>query len=173
MIRCGCWFCFCFNHGPAIRLHTLPHLAPPTENDFSPHQHEKGSFVCGCTEPAGTGIGPSALIAAAKRGLKKKPWSLCTRTRFCRVFPGSTLNHWMKTKILQPYMFPTELLLENAKTGTSWDQGKGHATSERRRMYKVLKLNTFRNVSGTTVLKRSRRAKKTRLIRMHLTQQHE
>ena len=34
-----------------------PTVARPTLNDFQPHPHEKVSFVCACTEPAGNGIG--------------------------------------------------------------------------------------------------------------------
>ena len=61
-----------FNHGPAMRLHTLPHLARPTQDDLQRHQHEKVSLVCvRAQSPPGLALVSCALSAVDKPGRKK------------------------------------------------------------------------------------------------------
>ena len=66
-------FCF-FKPWPCayiMCLHTLPHLARPTLNDFQPHHHEMVSFVfVRARSPPGLALVPCALSAVVKRGRK-------------------------------------------------------------------------------------------------------
>ena len=81
---------------PAVCLHTLPHLAPPTLRDLQPHQHENVSSVCvRAQSPPGLALVPCALSAVDKGGRKmlNRHTKRLTFTNKPKMFEIFRLNH--------------------------------------------------------------------------------